>query len=507
MLAPDTVLQNRYCIIRQLGQGGMGTVYEAKALRLNTTVAIKEALFTDERLRKQFEREAQLLASLRHSALPRVIDHFDEGDGLFLVMDFIAGEDLWKMLRRNRSGFPPDRVLEWADQLLDALDYLHNQKPPIIHRDIKPQNLKLLNSSQIILLDFGLAKGFAGQISHVTTLDSIYGYTPNYAPLEQIQGAGTEPCSDLYSLAATLHHLLTGNLPPDVLTRLAVTSDGQPDPLRPANEVNPSVTLDVAAALSKAMSIGRSQRFFTAAEMRQRLCEANRSRVPDISESVTILPPTAVPLTDAGRRPEQPKILSPPTLAQTAPAWKAPEPAFTIAASPRARPLLTPQSQEVPARRRATSSARIFGFAGSALLIIGTFCPLVSVDFLDQIMNVSYFSPQPSWEGVSIIVLGIAGIIIAVLRKSRLLLIPGILTLAITAYDYFSFKSKFSEILVGASESMRSQIENAVSMKWGWIVLILGGLTLLATGALGRKAPTPGAAEWATPTPPYTMGR
>src|SRR4029453_12726193 len=144
--------------------------------RLDTTVAIKECHFTDEPLRKQFEREARLLARLRHPAMTRVIDHFSEGDGQFLVMDLIAGEDLWEMLQRSGGVFPPHKVLEWADQLLDALDYLHKQEPPIIHRDIKPQNLKLSNTGQIILLDFGLAKGFAGQISRATTSGSIFGY-------------------------------------------------------------------------------------------------------------------------------------------------------------------------------------------------------------------------------------------------------------------------------------------------------------------------------------------
>ncbi len=187
MLANNIFLQNRYRIVRQFGQGGMGTVYEAIDERLDTTVALKECHFTDERLRKQFEREARLLAKLRHPAMTRVIDHFSEGDGQFLVMDFIVGEDLWGMLQRNNGAFPSTEVLKWADQLLDALDYIHTQEPSIIHRDIKPQNLKLTAKGQIILLDFGLAKGYAGQISRVTTSGSIFGYTPNYAPLEQIQ--------------------------------------------------------------------------------------------------------------------------------------------------------------------------------------------------------------------------------------------------------------------------------------------------------------------------------
>src|SRR6187431_1115726 len=143
MLAAETVLQNRYRIIRLLGQGGMGAVYEALDERLDTTVALKETLFADERLRKQFEREARLLARMHHPALPRVSDHFSEGDGQFLVMQFIPGDDLSEKYAQRRSPFSPAEVLVWADQLLDALDYLHTQEPPIVHRDIKPQNLKL----------------------------------------------------------------------------------------------------------------------------------------------------------------------------------------------------------------------------------------------------------------------------------------------------------------------------------------------------------------------------
>src|SRR5918912_636509 len=238
MLTPETVLQGRYRIVRQLGQGGMGAVYEAVDQRLDTTVALKETLFTDERLRKQFEREARLLARLHHPALPRVSDHFSETDGQFLVMQFIPGDDLSEIMNRKRGLFPADQVLTWADQLLDALDYLHTQDPQIVHRDIKPQNLKLTSRGQIILLDFGLAKGSAGEMSKVGGAGSILGYTPTYAPLEQIQGAGTDPRSDLYSLAATLYHLITGVTPPDALTRATAVLNGHPDPLLPAGDVH-----------------------------------------------------------------------------------------------------------------------------------------------------------------------------------------------------------------------------------------------------------------------------
>jgi eukaryotic-like serine/threonine-protein kinase len=281
MLTTNDIVQNRYRIVRQLGQGGMGTVYEAVDQRLDATVALKESHFTDEQFGKQFEREARLLAKLRHSAITRVIDHFRDDDGQFLVMDFVAGEDLAAKLERNGRGLPVAEVLNWADQLLDALDYLHSQEPPVIHRDIKPQNLKLTNRNQIILLDFGLAKGFAGQLSRVTTSGSIFGYTPNYAPLEQIQGTGTDPRSDIYSIAATLYHLLTGVVPPDVLTRLTATSDGQPDPLHAAHELRREIGTEVATILNRAMAIGRSQRFPHAVEMREALRTARAQPVAE----------------------------------------------------------------------------------------------------------------------------------------------------------------------------------------------------------------------------------
>jgi len=292
MLTPDTVLQGRYRIVRQLGQGGMGAVYEAIDQRLDTTVALKETLFADERLRKQFEREARLLARLHHPALPRVSDHFSESDGQFLVMQFIPGDDLSEMMTRKRGPFPADQVLTWADQLLDALDYLHTQDPQIVHRDIKPQNLKLTSRGQIILLDFGLAKGQAGEISRVTTAASIFGYTPNYAPLEQIQGLGTDSRSDLYSLGATLYHLMTGVKPPDALTRAAALVNGQADPLVPASQANPAIARELDQVLAKAMAQSREQRYPTASDMRKALHASEQAAtIVNRGEAQTVLLP------------------------------------------------------------------------------------------------------------------------------------------------------------------------------------------------------------------------
>ncbi len=276
----------------------MGAVYEAIDQRLDTTVALKETLFSEERLRKQFEREARLLARLHHPALPRVSDHFSEEDGQFLVMQYIPGDDLSEMMNRKRGPFPANQVLTWADQLLDALDYLHTQDPQIVHRDIKPQNLKLTARGQIILLDFGLAKGQAGEISRVTTAASIFGYTPNYAPLEQIQGLGTDSRSDLYSLAATLYHLMTGVKPPDALTRAAALVNGQPDPLLKASESNSEISPDIDEVLAKAMAQNREQRYATAVDMRRAFHEAEQaSTVVNRGEAQTVLFPAPPPKT------------------------------------------------------------------------------------------------------------------------------------------------------------------------------------------------------------------
>jgi serine/threonine protein kinase len=277
MIAPDTLLQNRYLVVKQIGQGGMGAVYIATDQRFGSTVALKETFFNDPAMRKAFEREARLLNHLRHPALPRVSDHFTEEEGQFLVMEYIAGDDLAEKLKERGGAFPLSEVLNWADQLLDALDYLHTQEPIVIHRDIKPQNLKLTPRNAIVLLDFGLAKGTpAVQMSKMTATGSVFGYSRFYASLEQIQGAGTDPRSDLYSLGATLYHLVTGVIPPDALTRATAVLNGRPDPLSPANEVHEQVTPAVGQAINNAMAQNASQRPQTASAMREALREAAR---------------------------------------------------------------------------------------------------------------------------------------------------------------------------------------------------------------------------------------
>jgi serine/threonine protein kinase len=274
-LHPDAVLQNRYRIIRQLGKGGMGAVYEAIDQRLDAIVALKETFSIDERLRRQFEQEARLLAGLNHPALPRVSDYFTEGDRAFLVMQFIAGADLAAIIASQPGPFPRNQVIAWADQLLDALIYLHTRDRQIIHRDIKPHNLKVTASGQIALLDFGLAKTQTTDLSGNSST-SIFGYTRRYSPLEQIQDQGTSPQSDIYALGATLYHLLTGIKPPDALARAAALANSKSDALIPANEVHRAVGSEIAAILCRAMALSAEDRYADAAEFRDALRQVGR---------------------------------------------------------------------------------------------------------------------------------------------------------------------------------------------------------------------------------------
>ncbi|MBK6748855.1 MAG: protein kinase [Pyrinomonadaceae bacterium] len=293
MIGAGTFLQQRYRIDKQIGQGGMGAVYVATDERFGSTVAIKETLCNDDHYRKAIEREARLLNSLKHVALPRVTDHFEEDNGLFLVMEYIPGEDFGHVLDEKAAPFEVEQVLTWADQLLDALDFLHTQEMPVVHRDIKPQNLKLTSRGQIILLDFGLAKGNPTDASHKTAAKSIFGYSRNYASLEQIQGTGTDPRSDLYSLAATLYHLLTGVAPEDALTRAMAVLSQKSDPLVPANSLRPEVPRGVAGVLIKAMDLNASERPASAAEMRQMLRESENYAY--LADPVTVINPPLDP--------------------------------------------------------------------------------------------------------------------------------------------------------------------------------------------------------------------
>jgi serine/threonine protein kinase len=276
-LAPNTLIQNRYLVVQLIGKGGMGEVYLAVDQRLGSAVALKRTYFADdEMLGGAFEREARILARLRHPVLPKVSDHFSENGEQYLVMEHISGDDLSKRLEAAQNSFPSSWVLFWADQLLDALSYLHSHEPPIIHRDIKPQNLKLTDENHIVLLDFGLSKSSTGQtnVPSSKSSGSVVGYTPHYAPMEQIRGTGTGPRSDLYSLSATLFQLMTNSVPVDALSRADAMLNGMPDPIRNINDLNPEISPAVSDVILHGMEVSQERRFGTAREMQKALRKA-----------------------------------------------------------------------------------------------------------------------------------------------------------------------------------------------------------------------------------------
>jgi serine/threonine protein kinase len=256
----DDILNGRYRIDATLGQGGMGTVYKAWDLNLNIPVAIKENLDTSPEALKQFNREAVILATLAHPSLPRVTDYFlIQDQGQYLIMDFVMGEDLASMI--NRLGrLPEPQVLKWIGQIIDALDYLHSLPTPIIHRDIKPGNIKIRPDGRAVLVDFGIAKIYDPNLATTIGAKAV---SPGYSPPEQYGGGETDARSDVYALGATLYHLLTGNTPTESVQRV-VSQDSMPPPRQINAEISPAVD----ETIMKSVEIPTTRRFQNIEEMR-----------------------------------------------------------------------------------------------------------------------------------------------------------------------------------------------------------------------------------------------
>ncbi len=223
-LEKRTILENRYRIRRLLSQGGMGAVYLAVDTRFKTPVAIKENFVQTgpgldrEASKRQFEAEATVLNGLHHPNLPRVTDLFIAGERQYLVMDFIEGPDLWAKIESQGQPLAEREALEIIIQVCQALIYLHQQEPPVLHRDIKPQNIKVTPEGRVVLVDFGLAKvGGPDVKTHL----GARGWTDGFSPPEQYMGSQrTTPASDIYALGATLYALLTGVEKPPASTGL-----------------------------------------------------------------------------------------------------------------------------------------------------------------------------------------------------------------------------------------------------------------------------------------------
>ncbi len=264
-LIVNSLLYGRYWIEEVIAEGGMGAIYRGFDQSLGVKVAIKENIYTAENSARQFHREATLLAGLRHPNLPRVTDHFMiPNQGQYLVMDYIEGQDLRQRLLSS-GPIPENELLAAGSAVCQALQYLHSRQPPVIHRDIKPGNIKITANGQVFLVDFGLAREASpGQ----ATTTGARALTPGYAPPEQY-GQGTTPLSDIYSLGATLYVGLTANIPEDALARALGSAR-----LTPLRKYNPQVSEYAARVVEKALSVSPQDRYQSAEEMRLALINA-----------------------------------------------------------------------------------------------------------------------------------------------------------------------------------------------------------------------------------------
>ena len=286
-LERGALLHKRYRIVEILGQGGMGSVYRAVDENLGVDVAVKENLFTTDEYARQFRLEAVILANLRHPNLPRVTDHFVIGDqGQYLVMDYIEGEDLRQRMERA-GNITEDEAILMGAAMCDALTYLHTRKPPILHRDIKPGNVKITPDGHIFLVDFGLAKVLHGSQATTTGARAM---TPGYSPPEQYGTARTDPRTDIYSLGATIYAALTGIIPEDGLAR--AMDNTQLTPLRKRNN---KVSKRLAAAVEKAMGIDPADRFQNAEDFKRALL-GSKSKTQRLPGEYVIPPPPPEPL-------------------------------------------------------------------------------------------------------------------------------------------------------------------------------------------------------------------
>jgi serine/threonine protein kinase len=272
-LEPGTLLLDRYSIVSRVGGGGMGSVYQARDKRLaDRLCAVKEMIemFADETQRakavEDFKREAEVLAQLEHPSIPTIYDYFIEGGRYYLVMRWIGGGDLAEQMRLRGGTVDEATATKWAIQISDVLHFIHSQKPPIIYRDLKPANLMLDDKSgRVMLVDFGIARIVRPTEKGVTAIGTM-----GYAPPELFAGK-VEPRSDIYSLGATLFHMLTGADPQD---NPLLIFDFSKNP-RPA-QINPSISPEMERLLMKAVAHKPEDRHASALDLMRELEEHSK---------------------------------------------------------------------------------------------------------------------------------------------------------------------------------------------------------------------------------------
>ncbi|MCZ7674226.1 MAG: serine/threonine protein kinase [Chloroflexi bacterium] len=263
-LTTSQLLQNRYRIVRLIGEGGFGAVYRAWDTAVNQPIALKENLDVSQEAQRQFQREAAVMAGLRHPNLVRVTDHFlIPGQGQYLVMDFIEGQNLGQMMESQARPFTEAEVLPWIEQICDALNYLHTRDSPIIHRDIKPQNIIITPEGNAVLVDFGISKIYDPTLATTIGAKAV---TPGFSPPEQYGSGATDARTDVYALGATLYALLTGQEPPDSVD-LMIGNKKMPSP----REIGGQVSMGMEQVILTAMSTTTDRRFQTITDLKAAL--------------------------------------------------------------------------------------------------------------------------------------------------------------------------------------------------------------------------------------------
>lgn len=272
-LSLNTKVNNRYTVLSIVGHGGVGTVYKVQDDVYGNIYALKETFDLSEGARVQFEREARWLEHIDHPHIPHVRQYFQWNNRLYLVMDFVAGENLeQKLIRNNHQILIESQVLQWILPICDALVYLHTQNPVIVHRDVKPANIIVTNTDHPhpVLVDLGIAKEHLPGMHNVTATFISKAGTEGYAPPEQYtSNGGTGPWSDIYSLGATLYHLLTGKLPVPAIDRAALDQQ-----LSAPRLLNPTLSVATESIILRALSIRPQDRFHSMQEMKQAIARS-----------------------------------------------------------------------------------------------------------------------------------------------------------------------------------------------------------------------------------------
>ncbi len=369
-LPANSFLNQRYLILKKIGQGGMAAVYLASdTQQVSRAWAVKEmseAAIPNPQERQAavqaFYQEADLLRRLDHPNLPKVIDVFSEGGKQYLVMEFVPGASLEAMLGSRQLPFLETEVRQWALQLCDVLAYLHGQIPPLIFRDLKPSNIMITPQGQVKLIDFGIVRFFKPGKAR----DTVALGTPGYAAPEALSGQ-TDERSDLYSLCVTLHQLLTGHDPATTIFNLP-----------PVRECNPAVSAQMAALVERGLQKKREQRFQNALDLRQALLWMDQGIPAGGSMHPTMVIAGGLPAAAPGAWQASPQPAFIPAPAPDAIQEPAHSPAPARPASPRPGGSARPSR---PTTRLVMAAARLS--AGQlALLIAGIVVALVALTWL-----------------------------------------------------------------------------------------------------------------------------